>query len=183
MNPHGPAYGTARSIATRALRCLTAAASIVAATAVLVIATGLSDDARRALGFRFGGVEHTAGEAAGIALHNARYAAGTLACAAAVPCLPRRARLLSDAVLAALLALNAGTIGVAFGAYRWRVIAATAAHLPLELAALSLAGGAYLHTRRHPPAPRALIATGTICALLLVIAALIETYVSVGGAR
>ena len=46
--------------------CLTAATWIVAATAVFVIATGLSDDARRALGFRFGGVDHNAREAAKI---------------------------------------------------------------------------------------------------------------------
>jgi hypothetical protein len=183
MNLRGPTHGTARAIATAALRCLTAAVCIVAATAVLVIATGLSDDARRGLGFRFGGVDHNAGEAARIALHNGRYAAATLACAVALPWLPRWARVLSDALLAALLTLNAAAIGVAYGAYRWSVIAATAPHLPLELAGVSLAGGAYLHTRRHPLAPRALIATATICALLLATAALIETNVSVGGAR
>jgi Stage II sporulation protein M len=174
---------TLTSIATGAALCATAITAIVAAAAFFVASAGLSDEARHALGFGFGGVDHTTAEAAWIATHNAKYAAGTLACALLVPWLPRWARLLSDYVLAAMLALNAGTIGVAFGAYRWRAIAATAPHLPVELAGLSLAGGAYLHARRQPLSARALIATTAGCASLLAAAAVIETYVSMGGAR
>jgi hypothetical protein len=172
-----------RSIAIGAFVCLTAAACIVAVAAVFVIATGLSDDARRALGFQFSGVDHTTAEASRIAIHNATYAAGTLACAALVPSLSKRARLVSTTVLVALLAANAATIGIAFGAYRWRAIAATAPHLPFELAGLSLAGGAYLHACKQPAPLRALVATGAICALLLAAGALIETYILIGGAR
>jgi Stage II sporulation protein M len=173
----------AASIATSAALCSAGIAVIVAATAVFVAASGLSDDARHALGFGFGGVDRTTGEAAWIATHNAKYAAGALACALLVPWLPRWARLVSDYVLAAMLALNAGTIGVAFGAYRWRAVAATVPHLPVELAGLSLAGGAYLHARGQPLSARALVATTAGCASLLAAAAVIETYVSMGAAR
>ena len=85
--------------------------------------------------------------------------------------------------LGTLLAFNAGAVGIAFGAYGQRAIAATAPHLPLEFAGLSLAGGAYLHARRQPLSPPAIAAIAGACALLLAIAALIETYVSMRGAR
>jgi hypothetical protein len=168
----------ATSIATGALVCAVAAACITAATAVFITATGLSDDARATLRFGFGGVDHTRAEAARIALHNARYAAGTLVCALVIPRLPKWTRVVTDCLLATVLALNAGTVGMAFGAYRWRGVAATAPHLPVEFAGLSLAGGAYLHSCRQPLSARSLIATAGGCALLLAMAASIETYVS-----
>jgi hypothetical protein len=169
---------TATPIATGALVCALAAACIAAATAVFVVATGLSDDARATLRFGFGGLDHTRAEAARIAAHNARYAAGTLVCALVIPWLPTWTRLATDYVLATLLTLNAGTVGIAFGGYRWRAVAATAPHLPVELAGLSLAGGAYLHARKQPLSARSLITTAGGCALLLAVAAFIETYVS-----
>lgn len=174
---------TAISVATGALVCAVAAACIAAAAAVVVIATGLSDDARQTLQFGFDGVDHTTAQAARIAIHNATYAAGTLICALLIPWLPTWARLVSAYLLATTLALNAGTIGIAFGAYRWRAIAATAPHLPVEFAGLSLAGGAYLHACKQPLSMRALIATAGGCGLLLGAAALIETYVSMRGGR
>jgi hypothetical protein len=172
-----------RSIATHSAVCAIAAACIVAGTALFVVATGLSEDARQVLNFDFGGIDHTPTEAARIALHNAKYAGGTLFCAILAPWLPWLPRLLTDYVLATLLVLNSGTIGVAFGAYYGRALAATAPHLPLEFAGLSLAGGAYLHACRRPLSTRALIATSAGCALLLAAGALTETYVSMGGAR
>jgi hypothetical protein len=170
---------TAMSIATGTVVCGLAAACIVSGTAVFVSAAGLSDDARHALRFGFGGVDHTTAEATRIAIHNATYAAGTLVCGVLIPWLPKRARLVSDYLLATLLALNAGTVGIAFGAYRWGAIAATAPHLPIEFAGLSLAGGAYLHACRQPLSVRALIAAAGGSTLLLAAAALIETYVSI----
>ena len=85
-------------------------------------------------------------------------------------------------VLSALLAANAGLVGAALGAYGTRLAVVTAAHLPEELAALSLAGGAYMHARRHPVRAVALAVVATACALLVVIAATLETYVALGGA-
>lgn len=166
------------SIATGALVCAIGAACIAVTTAVFITATGLSDDARAMLRFGFGGVDHTRAEAARIAIHNARYAAGTLVCALVIAWLPRWAGLVTDCLLATMLSLNAGTIGIAFGAYRWRAVAATAPHLPVEFAGLSLAGGAYLHARKQLLSACSLIATAGGCALLLAMAAFIETYVS-----
>lgn len=168
----------ATSIATGALACAFVAVCIAATTAVVVIAAGLGDEARSRLRFGFGGVDHTRGEAARIAFHNARYAAGTLVCAVVIPRLPRWTRIATDSLLATVLALNAGTVGIALGAYRWRAVAATAPHLPVEFAGLSLAGGAYLHARAQQLCARSLIAVAVGSALLLAVAAFVETYVS-----
>lgn len=167
------------SIATGALACALAAVLVAAATAVFVIATDLDDEVRATLRFGFGGVDRTRSEAARIALHNARYAAGTLVCALVIPRVPRWTRIATDSLLATVLALNAGTVGIAFGTYRWRAVAATAPHLPVEFAGLSLAGGAYLHARKRPLSVRAGIANAAGCALLLTVAASIETYASI----
>jgi hypothetical protein len=82
-----------------------------------------------------------------------------------------------------VLAFNAGLVGVAYGAYGWRAIAATAPHLPVEFAGISVAGGAYLHARRRPLSLRAIAAVAGTCAALLIVAACLETYVSIGRAR
>jgi hypothetical protein len=171
------------SIATGALACASVAAAIAGSAASLIIATGFSGAARHTLRFGFGGVEHSARGATQIAIHNGRYAAGTLVCALLRSSLPQWARLLSDLLLATTLALNAAAIGIAVGAYRGRAVAATAPHLPVEVVGLSLAGGAYLHARTQPFSRRALIATAAASALLLGAAALIETYGSMGGAQ
>jgi hypothetical protein len=144
---------------------------------------GLADDTRRMLGFRFGGVRSTPGEAATLALHNARLAAGVLLCAALAPHLARPVRRAVDVGFAALLAGNAAAIGLAIGAYGWRVIAATALHLPLELAALSLAGGAYMQACKRPLSRPALCATAATSGALLLAAAALESYAPIEIAR
>lgn len=174
---------TALSVAADAVLCALAAALIVVLTALLVAGAGLGDDARSTLRFGFGGVEHSGAEVARIALHNSRYAAGTLLCALLASRIPALAVLLADLVLASVLAFNAGLVGVAYGAYGWRAVAATAPHLPVEFAGISLAGGAYLHARRRPLSARAIAAVAAACAALLLVAAFLETYVSMGGAR
>ena len=174
---------TATSVIAGAAVCAATAAFVMTAAALLVVAAGLGDDARRALCFGFGGVDRSVGEASRIALHNARFAGGTLLCAAHAPRLPRSMRVLTDLLQATLLALNAGAVGVAFGAYGWRALAATAPHLPLEFGGLSLAGGAYLHACRQPLSKRALAAVAGSSGLLLATAAVLETYVSMRGPR
>jgi hypothetical protein len=174
---------TVTTVASAAAGCAMVAGSLVAATAVLVVVAGVADDARSALGFRFGGVERSLAEAARIAIHNGKFAGGTLLCAAMAPVVPRWGLLVTDVALGALLAFNAGAVGLAFGAYGQRAIAATAPHLPLEFAVLSLAGGAYVHARRQPLSPQAIAAIAGACALLLTSASLLETYVSMRGAR
>jgi hypothetical protein len=174
---------TRAAITRNSLRCATAATAVAAATAGGVRLAGLADGARRLLDFRFEGVPHTPGEAAALALHNARLAAGVLVCAAVAPHLPRRARRAVDVALAALLAGNAAAIGCAIGGYGRRVIAAAALHLPLELAALSLAGGAYMQACKRPLSWPTLGAAAAASGALLLGAAALETYSPIGVAR
>ena len=136
---------------------------------------------RHALGFGFGGVDRSLAEVAWIAAHNARVAGATLTWAVAAPRLPRRVRRLVDAVLAIVLSLSGGAVGAAYGAYGGRAITATAPHLPVEFAGLSLAGGAYLHARTHAIRASEFAAVALACGLLLVAAAFLETYASPGG--
>lgn len=174
----------AMSVMAATVVTLTVAGLVVAATALFVVLTGESADARRTLGFGFGGVDRSLTQAASIAAHNAKFAAATLVCAAIAPRLHVSVRATVDLLLGVLLAVNAAVVGVAFGAYGWRAIAATAAHLPLEFTGLSLAGGAYLHTTTHRPlSPRALAAVAGGCAVLLGVAAVLEIYVSLGGTQ
>ena len=171
-------------IASAALACAVAFVGVATIAALAVAAPGASDDARRALRFGFAGVERSPSAVVGITLNNARFAAGTLVCAAAFPRLGAWARALVDGLLAALLVLNAVAVGVAIGAYGTRVICATAPHLPIELSALSLAAGAYVHARVHAVSAGTLVAIAAGCALLLGAAATVETYVSgTGGPR
>jgi hypothetical protein len=174
---------TVADVLAGAAGCAGVALLVIAASALTVKLTGLAGDARRLLRFGFGGVEHTPAEAARIAIHNARLAAGTLLCAAARPRIPTRARPAVDALLAALLAFNAGVIGVALGGYGTRLTTATGRHAPLELAAFSLAGGAYIATRGRPLRAFTVAAITALCGLLLAGAATLETYATPGSQR
>jgi hypothetical protein len=180
---NGAAHTQATEIAAGAAICAAAAGVVLATAAAGPALTGLGDDARRALHFGFAGVERTPDEALRLAIHNARFAAGTLLCAIAAPRLPARARLLVDLMLMSLLAGNAGLVGIALGAYGQQLAAAIALHLPLELAAFSLAGGAYMSTSKQPLGSRALAGVAALCTLLLACAATLETYRPPGGLR
>ena len=168
----------AHDLAASALICATAAMLVAACAAAAVAVAGVADDVRRAMRFDFAGVEQTPAVALAIASQNARLVAAALVCAAIVPRLPRPARLVADVVLAVVLVANASLVGVALGAYGARL---AAPHLPVELAALSLAGAAYMHASRHSVGMVALALVAATCALLLVIAAALESYVMLGG--
>ena len=159
---------------------------LVVAPRRAVVARTASPTTRAALlRFGFGGVERTPGEAARIAMHNARLAAGTLLCAGArAATRRRRAPALVDA--APRDAAHRQRRRRRRRARRLRPArdrAAIALHLPLEFAALSLAGGAYMQARKQPLSARALARVAALCALLLAVAAALETYVSLGGPR
>lgn len=175
------ATSPARSIANRAAAIVAAAVAIVALTALGVAATGHSADARDALRFGFAGMDPSIAQASAIAIHNGRLAGATLACSILTPRLHPVTRIPVHLLLALILVFNSAAVGVAFGAYGWRVIRATGPHLPLEFAALSLAGGAYLHACRQPLSAPTIALVAASCALLLCAAAAIETYVWLGG--
>jgi hypothetical protein len=154
--------------------------AVAVPVAAAIVLVGLADDARAVLGLRFGDLARSPGAALAIALQNVKLAAGTLVCAAAAPRVSPGVRVLVGLWLAALLVLNAGVVGVAMGAYGTRLVGATALHLSVEFAALSLAGGAYLAAVREPLGARQLAAVGLACLVLLVVAAVLETYARVG---
>lgn len=160
--------------------CATVAASVVVTAAAAVAICGLAGETRALLGLDFGGVRRSPTAAASIAIDNGRIAAGVLLCAYLAPRLLTRARIFIDVLFAALLALNAGAVGLALGAYGTRAIRTTVLHLPLELAGLSLAGGAYMQACRQPLTRRAIAAVATAGALLLMAAAVLETYTPIG---
>ena len=163
------------AITTAAARCAAVAASVVVVTALAVGVSGLTDEMRAALAFGFDGVDRSTAEAAAIALHNAKIAGGVLLCAAITPRLTRCVRGLLDLVLTIVLLLNAAAVGIAIGAYGSRALRALAPHAALELAGLSLAGGAYMHARKQPLTLVALAIVGCTSGLLLVVAAALET--------
>jgi hypothetical protein len=173
----------AAAIAARTAACAATTILVFAASAGIIVLTGLGDDLRDVLRFTFDGVERTPGEVLRLAVHNGRLVAGVLVLAIVAPRLPARARSLLDGLLAALLTFNAAVIGVALGAYGWRLATATAPHLPFELAALCLAGGAYMSSSVQTLDARALTGIAVLCALLLACAATLETYVPIGDAR
>ena len=170
-------------IAAGAVLCATAAITVVVLASAAVSLAGLADETRKMLRFGFGGVEQSPSEVARLAIHNARFAGGTLLCAGLAPRLTKHARRAVDLLLGGLLTFNAAAVGIAIGAYGMRTITATATHLPVEFAALSLAGGAYMQACKQPLSARELAAAATATGLLLIAAAALETYVSTGGAR
>jgi hypothetical protein len=168
-------------IAMGAITCWAVAALLTLSGAAVVRLTANGEEIRDSLGLSFAGIERTPGEALRIALQNGRIAAAALVGAVTVPRLPVAARRVVDGVLAAVLAFNGIIVGLALGAYGERLVVATAAHLPIEFGALSVAGGAYLSARRRPLRPRSLAYAGGLTSALLVVAAVAETYIS-GGA-
>ena len=173
---------TVRGIMRSAARCAAAATGMVIAVAGAVSLGGLAGETRALLGLDFGGVPRSPASAVSIAIDNGRIAAGVLLCGCLAPRRLTRARIVIDVLLASLLALNAGAVGLAFGAYGTRAIRATALHLPLEIGAMSLAGGAYMQACRRPLTGRAIAAVVTAAALLLIAAAAVETYSPIGQA-
>ena len=164
------------AITTAAARCAVAAAGAIAVAALGVTLSGLADETRAVLDFGFDGVDRSPAEAAAIALHNAKIAAGVLVCAALAPRLAQHIRCSVGLILAIVLTLNAAAIGLAIGAYGTRALRALAPHAPLELTALSLTGGAYMHARKQRVSPLVLASVGCTSALLLIVAAALETY-------
>ena len=167
---------TVVEITTAAARYAAAAGGAVVVTTLGVSLSGLADETRAALDFGFDGVDSSPAEAAGIAMHNAKIAGAVLLCAALAPHVTERARDCTSLLVAMVLGLNAAAIGLAIGAYGTRALRALAPHAPLELAALSLASGAYLHACKQRLTLVALVVVACTSAILLVAGAALETY-------
>lgn len=160
-----------------------AAAALLAAIAAVAMAlrlAGAAGAARDWLAFGFARPPATLGEAVRIAEGNLRLAAAVLFAAFLTG--PRPAiRLVLDLVVGSLAALNTTAAGIALAAYGTRLLAAVAAHAPLELAGYAVALGAYLRARRGLLDGQQWAAAAAACAVLLAGAALLETYVQIGA--
>jgi hypothetical protein len=175
---------SARAVAAGAIKVLALGIAVALLAAILVAGCGLGPAARHALNFGFDGVPHTATEVARIATRNTALTVGTLAAAALAPHVTPPAHRLLTLVLATVLVINAAAVGVALGAYGRRGLLALAPHAPLEFVALSIAGGAYMQTRKQAVRGSLLLHVGVVSVLLLVAAATFETYISsTGSAR
>lgn len=152
-------------------------ALIAIATCGLLAATS-AHEARELLPLRFGRVPATPRTALSIALTNARVALVPLALSLLAAQGPAM-RTAGDCVLAAMAAFNAAELGAAVAGYGPRALAALAPHTPVELAAYAVAGAAYLAGRRACPPAARLARLAALCGGLLVLAAVLETYVQV----
>jgi hypothetical protein len=119
-------------------------AIMLGAAAVIATLPGLAAGARDALDFAFSPTPRSARDVLHIATANARVLAVPLF-AALIPA-RRLGRTLVDTVALAALIPSALTIGIALGAYGPRLLP-WLPHLPIELAAMATAGGAYLRAR------------------------------------
>ena len=151
--------------------------TVAGAAAGVVLLLRAGGDARAFLRFDFSGTHQPS---LAIAAQNARLVGAVLLGVVARPHLGR-ARLSLDAGLAVVFVGNATLVGIALGAYGTRTVRAVALHGPLELAALSLAGGVYLSSRRSPVAVGPICVVAASCAALLVISGVVETSVQIGG--
>ena len=167
---------TVGEITTAAARYAAAAGGAVVVTTLGVTLSGLADETRAALGFGFDGVDSSLAEVAAIALHNAKIAGAVLLWAVLAPHVTERARDCAGLLVVIVLGLNAVAIGLAIGAYGTRALRALAPHAPLELAALSLTSGAYLHACKQRLTLLALVVVACTSGTLLVVGAALETY-------
>ena len=82
---------------------------------------------------------------------------------------------LLDALVALGLAVNAGLVGLALGAYGSALLP-WLPHVPLEWAALAIGLAAYLRARRLAPRVRDVASAGALAVVPLVLAAAIEAW-------
>jgi hypothetical protein len=169
------------------------AAVLLALTALVAgaVALAAADVVADALRFPFSGIPKHLGEALDILLSNACLLGVALGLSVVVQGLGRYDRqapvgpsgravaALCDFTLAVLVAANLLVVGGAVGAYGWRMVKALLPHGPLELAAFALALALYDRARRGPLGLRGAATTAALAALLLALAALVETYVEV----
>jgi hypothetical protein len=170
-----------KQITRGAALCAIATVGIGALAAAVVRIGALSAGLRADLGLQLRGWPRTPLAAGVIAAHNAKLVLGVVVCAAFAPGAHRAARAAVEVVFAATLAGNAALIGAALGAYGARLALLLALHLPLELAATSIAGGVYLTARRAPLSTTALTLAGGVCCLLLAAGGVLETYTPLAG--
>jgi hypothetical protein len=170
------------------------AAVFVAVIASLVALTAAAQ-ARHLLGFGFAGVPPRIGQAAAILLNNGRFVLGAMVAASVSQLRLRRTlagdrtesiRALTgmsrvvDLTVALFTLANALLVGVAVGAYGWRMVVGLLPHGPFEVLGYCVAANLFLNARRRPIHRREWVIAGIACLSLLTVAAVLETFVWLG---
>lgn len=163
-----------RGLTCGTVSCAGVAVAVAVAAWVVVTWTGSAGPAREWFAFGLGAPSGALPETLDVALTNIRLASAPYIAAWALPHVPRL-RPLVDLVLAFLLVGNAACVGAAFGAYGPELASILVPHLPMELAAFSLAGGTYTAARNTPPSFRVAGCAGVASVGLLLAAAAAET--------
>lgn len=174
---------TAIRIGAAASVLAVATVTVAAVTTAVIAAVGFAPALRSWLGFSFAGVPSTPRAAIDIAVHNATIAAAPLCAAVAYPRLGTRVRVGISLALVVLLAINAVVIGVALGAYGERALDALLPHALIEIAAFSIAGGAYMQACQQRVSHRVLAAATCISFSMLACASAVEVLTTTSGGR
>ena len=167
---------TVRAIGTRAGALWLLAAAAAAAVACLVAATPAGDLVRDTFEAYLHHRPGDPGRAAYIFGRNAGVGALFLACAWLVVSQPAQRRALDVFVLGSCVAL-VGRFAVVLGGFGWPVLRYMASYGPIEAAGLAVTVAAYIGARRRSAlGVRELVPAATAAAVLLAIAATLESY-------
>jgi hypothetical protein len=174
---------TLATLAARAAACGASAVGVGGLVAGAVALGGLADDVRDGLAFAFPTWPRTPARALEVAAQNLRLVLAVLLCAGAASRVGPAMRGGLDLLLAGAWLHNVVLVGAAWGAYGARLGTAIALHLPLELAATSLAGGVYICGRQTQPSVRVLLFAAGTSLVLLGAGGYLETYTPLVGRR
>jgi hypothetical protein len=177
-------------LALRALARIGGIAALIAAVIAGIVAITVAAQARRWLGFGFAGTPHRIGRAAEILLNNGRFVLGVGAAACVAQCRLRHpssdqidgARILGwvaravDILVLLVVLVNVTLVGLAVGAYGWRMVVGLFPHGPFEVGAYCIAANLSLTAHRRPIARSEWVAAGAVALGLLVGAAVLETF-------
>jgi len=179
----------------RSLARIAGIAGTVAAAIAVLVAVTVGASVRGWLGFTFTGVPPHVGEAAAILVNNGRFVVGMAAAAwvaqLRVPGTPvgdltRGGRIVAaissavDIVVLLAVLVNVALVGLAAGAYGWRIIPSLLPHGPFEVCAYCIAANLFLNARRRSVSTREWVTAGMACAGLLILAAGLETFAWLG---
>lgn len=177
----------------RSLARIAGVVSFVTAIIAAVVAITIAAQARRWLGAGFAGVPPRIGEAGSILLNNERFVLGLGAAAwveqfrlRQIPIANRTFSPLTllglavDIIVPLAALVNVALVGLAVGAYGWRMLGALLPHGPFEVCAYCIAANLFVTARRRPLARREWVAAGAASLVLLAVAALLETFAWLG---
>ena len=158
------------------VRCVAAVWMLTVGLTAAGVLLGRLDPALAPGGTPHATLQGSAGEGAGILLHNLRVLAAPVILAGARWAEHPATRLAGDTIVAAIVVCSPLTVGAAIGRHGPELVRFLP-HLPLEWAALSIATGAWLTVRRRGgrPASLALVAYAIAVLVAAMAAATVET--------